>query len=209
MTKENFLPNAHCVWEDRWEMCGSSVYFGNFSFLWHLCQLLLRAFGRAGEKGDLPLVKEVEGGGEPSSWPVLDSRRGQRTCTTLGWVFFLPLSFYLQEEISDFCFLLGQKLSCSVSVQTRGINLRQNLCATGHMPSVNFSSLLGRDIPLKCGTVVKHGSLQSWTRQNQITSLATREEAAASGYCAVPDVISGGYFHFHPQNLEFLVTQQL
>lgn len=56
--KKISFPNAHYVWEDRWKMCGSSVYFGDFSFLRHLWQLLLRAFRKAGEKGDTPPLGE-------------------------------------------------------------------------------------------------------------------------------------------------------
>lgn len=46
---------------------------------------------------------------------------------------------YLQEEISDFCFLLGQRWTCSMSVQSSCGNLRhsiivpQNIC-----PDANF-----------------------------------------------------------------------
>lgn len=59
-------------------------------------------------------------------------------------------------------------------------SVTQHLCSTEHMPSANFSSLLWHE------TVVKHGSLQSWTLQNQMMSLAMSEEAAASGILCCP-----------------------
>lgn len=149
MTKENFLPNAHCVWEDRWEVCGSSVYFGDFSFLWHLCQLLLRAFRRAGEKGDAPLSGKRKRRWWAQQLTCFGLQVGSKDMHNLRLSLLSDSILLLARGNQWFLFPSGAEtvLFCECANQ-RYQSETQNLCDTGHMPSVNFSSLLWHETSL-------------------------------------------------------------
>lgn len=184
----------------------SSVFFGDFSFLRHLWQLLLRAFRKAGGKEDTPL-----------------SERWRRR-----WWAQQPTWFWLEVgskdthniRLSPFCLHPSpckRKSVIPVSFWSRSWLVpwvcREEVSiwdTASLMPSVNFSSLQWHETSLL--------NVEQWLNVGLCKAGPCRTRSWAwqrvrrlqpQGYCAAPEVTSDGYFHFYPHNLEFLVTQQI
>lgn len=140
--KKISFPNAHYVWEDRWEMCGSRVYFGDFSFLRHLWQLLLGAFRRAVEKGDTPWDERWRRRWWAQQLTCFGLQVGSKDMYNIR-LSLLPASVLLLARGNQW-FLLpfgAEALLFHECAEQRHQSETQHLCATEHIPSANLSSL--------------------------------------------------------------------
>lgn len=140
--KKNPFPHAYRVWEDRRERSGSSVYFGDFSFLGQLWWFLLRASGKGWEgrrrSPEWWMGRVMVSSAVDLFWTLGAVRRPAQY-----WAkppFCLHPS-HLQEEKSGFCLLLGQSLTCPISVQSQCGHLRHCITAQHIRPGANLSPL--------------------------------------------------------------------
>lgn len=190
-------------------MCGSSVYFGDFSFLRQLRWLLLRASG--------------EGWGErrhsPEWWM---GRVTMSAAADLVWTLGAvkgPAQYWASASILPAC---KRKTVVSVSFWGRGwfvpLVCRADVAIwdTASLSHRIYTPML---ISPHCSDETSLSNEEQWQNMSPCGDGRCRTGSRAQrwvqdglhpqGYCAVPGAASDGHLHIHPHDREFLMTQQL